>query len=109
VEPEHDQGEAKAAAPRPTNGTATAQPDGAAMLLEPHIRVLELLAEDKTLSQIAAELGYKHQTVKNYLAAIYGRLGVQTRGEQGRRDAVAIARERGVLSWEVARSGDQEH
>ncbi|MDP9381776.1 MAG: type IV secretory system conjugative DNA transfer family protein, partial [Chloroflexota bacterium] len=109
VDPEHDQGEAATPPPRPTNGTITPQPDGAAMLQEPHARVLELLAEGKTISQIATELGYKHQTVKNYLNTIYSRLGVQTRGDEGRRDAVAIARERHVISQDVERSGDQEH
>jgi DNA-binding CsgD family transcriptional regulator len=79
------------------------------MLLEPHVRALELLAEEKTLTQIAADLGYKQQTVKNYLTAIYSRLGVQTRGEQGRRDVVAIARERGVIPREVEGSDDYEH
>jgi DNA-binding CsgD family transcriptional regulator len=79
------------------------------MLQEPHVRVLELLAEEKSLSRIATELGYKQQTVKNYLMAIYGRLGVQTRGKEGRRDAVAIARERGVIPREVERSAYQEH
>ncbi|MDP9381631.1 MAG: helix-turn-helix transcriptional regulator [Chloroflexota bacterium] len=79
------------------------------MLQEPHVRVLELLAEGKTLTQIADELGYKHQTVKNYLTAIYSRLGVQTRGGEGRRDAVAIARQRRVIPREVQRSDDHEH
>jgi hypothetical protein len=109
MEPEHHHEHATTPAPGPTNGTATPQPDGAAMLQEPHIRVLELLAEEKTLSQIAAELGYRPQTVKNYLTAIYSRLGVRTRGPQGRRDAVAIARERRVISREIEHSDDLEH
>ena len=109
VEPEHARDETFTPTPRPTTTAPAPQPDGAAMLLEPHVRVLELLAEGRTLSQVATELGYRHQTVKNYLAAIYARLGVQTRGEEGRRDAVAIARERGVISQEIERPGDQEH
>ncbi len=109
TEPEHDHDGVTTPAPKLTRGAAPPQPDGAALLLEPHVRVLELLAEGKTLSQIAAELGYRHQTVKNYLTAIYSRLGVQTRGPQGRRDAVAIARERRVISREVEGSDDREH
>ncbi len=107
VEPEHDNGAATPAGP--TNGTNTPQPDGATMLQEPHIRVLELLAEGKSLSQVASELGYRQQTVKNHLMTIYSRLGVQTRGKEGWRDAVAIARERHVLSHEIERSDDREH
>jgi len=107
--PEHDHDDVISPAAGPTNGTTTSQPDGAAMLQEPHIRVLELLAEGKSLSRIATELGYRHQTVKNYLNTIYSRLGVQTRGDEGRRDAVAIARERRVIAQQIERSDDWEH
>lgn len=86
----------------------TPQPDGATLLTDRHVRVLALMAEGKPTAAIAGELGYKVQTVKNYTQAIYGRLGVQTRGDQGRRDAVAIARERGLVSPEPARGDDRE-
>lgn len=109
VEPEHDHVDITTPAPGTTNGAAAPQPDGAAMRLEPHIRVLELLAEGRSLTQIATELGYRQQTVKNHLMTIYSRLGVQTRGKEGRRDAVAIAMQRRVIPREIERSNDWEH
>lgn len=89
---------------------AAAQPDGAAMLQGPHLRVLELMAQRKSNKEITAELGWKQQTIKNYVTTIYGRLGVQTRGDRGRCDAVAIARKRGVISPEPTptRSADRD-
>lgn len=55
-------------------------------------RVLVLLAEDLTLAAIADRLVLSRNTVKSHVRLLYRRLGVGTRAE-----AVATARERGLL------------
>ncbi|MDP9350972.1 MAG: LuxR C-terminal-related transcriptional regulator [Chloroflexota bacterium] len=67
------------------------------------------MATGASNAEISDRLGLKGQAVKNHVYAIYGKLGVQTRGPQGRRDAVTIARERGVISREVVHCSEQEH
>lgn len=42
--------------------------------------------------QIAAELGIVTQTVRNYISALYDKLGVNSRAE-----AIVWARERGIV------------
>lgn len=54
--------------------------------------VLELLARGVTNDVIAKELGIATQTVRNYLSAVYDKLGVRSRGE-----AIVWARERGIV------------
>ncbi len=95
------------AVPDPDDVVISPQPDGAHLLQGVHVRVLELMAEGSTNAQIAVALDLKEQSVKNYVNTIYGRLGIQTRGEQGRRDAVAVARARRVISPKVSRDGDE--
>ena len=41
---------------------------------------------------IAKELGIATQTVRNYISAVYDKLGVRSRGE-----AIVWARERGIV------------
>lgn len=53
--------------------------------------VLELMAGGLNNDAIARELGVATQTVRNYIAAVYDKLGVHTRGE-----AIVWARERGI-------------
>ena len=53
--------------------------------------VLELMAGGLNNDAIARELGVAVQTVRNYIAAVYDKLGVHTRGE-----AIVWARERGI-------------
>ncbi|ADI13788.1 PAS domain S-box protein [Truepera radiovictrix] len=55
-------------------------------------QVLERLARGKSNEAIAAELGLATQTVRNYISAVYDKLGVRSRAE-----AVVWARERGVI------------
>lgn len=55
--------------------------------------VLELLARGFSNAQIAAHLGITERTVKFHLTSLFARLGAKRRTE-----AVAIARERGLLS-----------
>ena len=54
--------------------------------------VLELLARGYGNVQIAQELGLSRHTVRNYVATIYSKLGVNSRAE-----AVIWARERGLI------------
>lgn len=53
--------------------------------------VLDLLAQGKSYNTISDELGLARSTVRNYVAVIYGKLGVDTRPE-----AVVWARQRGL-------------
>ena len=55
--------------------------------------VLERVAKGMDNQEIAAELGLAPQTVRNYISAIYDKLGVRSRAE-----AVVWARERGLGS-----------
>ena len=55
-------------------------------------QVLEHLASGKTNDAIAAELGVATQTVRNYISAVYDKIGVRSRGE-----AIVWARERGLI------------
>lgn len=59
------------------------------------LRILHLLAEDRTNPQIAARIGFSDSTVRQETMAIYRFLGAE-----GRRDAVHIAGLRGLLSEE---------
>ncbi len=52
--------------------------------------VLECIASGRNNEQIATELGLSYATVRNYVARLYGKLGVHSRAE-----AVIWARERG--------------
>ena len=54
--------------------------------------VLARLARGANNEIIAAELGVAVQTVRNYVAAVYDKLGVHSRAE-----AVVWARERGIV------------
>ena len=54
--------------------------------------VLEQLASGKGNDAIAAELGLSAQTVRNYISAVYSKIGVNSRGE-----AIVWARERGLI------------
>ena len=53
--------------------------------------VLERLSRGANNEAIAADLGIATQTVRNYISAIYDKLGVHSRGE-----AIVWARERGI-------------
>lgn len=57
-------------------------------------QILERLAQGKNNTAIAEELGIKAQTVRNYVATVYDKLGVHTRAE-----AVVWARERGLAGF----------
>lgn len=59
-------------------------------LTERETEVLECIAAGKNNEQIASELGLSYATVRNYVARLYGKLGVHSRAE-----AVIWARERG--------------
>ena len=54
--------------------------------------VLERLARGLSNDQIAAELGLVTQTVRNYISAVYDKLGVNSRAA-----AIIWARERGIV------------
>ncbi len=70
---------------------------------EPSIEVLELTKRERQVlgrmaqgfsnDQIAESLGISKNTVRNYVAGVYGKLGVSSRAE-----AVVWARERGVVN-----------
>jgi DNA-binding NarL/FixJ family response regulator len=55
-------------------------------------QVLELLANGYSNAQIAAQLGISERTVKFHLSSLFARLGAKRRTQ-----AIAIARERGLL------------
>jgi LuxR family maltose regulon positive regulatory protein len=78
--------EANLAAPKLATPPGSA-PTGAEM------RVLDMLAVTANRGQIARELYLSESTVKTHLRRIYKRLGVASREE-----ALAVARERGLLS-----------
>lgn len=61
--------------------------------------VLGLIAAGRSNAQIAAGLGLSEQTVRNYAARVYSKLGVHSRAE-----AVVWARERGLVGVERLRS-----
>ena len=56
-------------------------------------QVLGRVAQGQDNEQIAQDLGITRNTVRNYVAAVYGKLGVSSRAE-----AVVWARERGIVS-----------
>ena len=56
-------------------------------------QVLGLMAQGQDNEQVAAILGISRNTVRNYVAGVYGKLGVSSRAE-----AVVWARERGITS-----------
>ena len=62
--------------------------------------MLRRLAGLESAREIAAELYVSHNTIKTQIRSIYRKLGVATRAE-----AVARARERGLLSRSPARPG----
>jgi DNA-binding NarL/FixJ family response regulator len=55
-------------------------------------QVLQLLANGNSNAQIAAQLGISERTVKFHLSSLFARLGAKRRTQ-----AIAIARERGLL------------
>ncbi|MBO0848187.1 MAG: AAA family ATPase [Pseudonocardia sp.] len=63
--------------------------------------VLRLLPTFRSLDEIGADLSVSVNTVKTHVRGIYGKLGVTSR-----RDAVAVARQRGLLGPEVITSAD---
>ena len=65
-------------------------PDRDVDLTERETEVLECIAAGRNNEQIATELGLSYATVRNYVARLYGKLGVHSRAE-----AVIWARERG--------------
>jgi LuxR family maltose regulon positive regulatory protein len=76
-------------------GGAPAAPPGPAAggdLTDRELAVLRRLTGDGSAREIAADLYVSHNTVKTQMRAIYRKLGVATR-----EDAVARARERGLL------------
>ena len=56
-------------------------------------QVLGALAQGLNNDQIAESLGISKNTVRNYVAGVYGKLGVSSRAE-----AVVWARERGIVN-----------
>src|SRR6185369_9988434 len=61
--------------------------------------VLSLLAQDRSASEIARSLTLAVSSVKGYTRHLYGKLGVNSRGE-----AIARARELGLVEAPVARA-----
>jgi PAS domain S-box-containing protein len=55
-------------------------------------QVLERMASGRDNRSIAAELGIKEQTIRNYITSIYAKLGLHSRA-----DAIVWARERGLV------------
>jgi LuxR family maltose regulon positive regulatory protein len=62
-------------------------------LTERERAVLNMLPTQRSFDEIALDLTVSHSTVKTHVRALYGKLGVNSR-----RDAVAAARRRGILS-----------
>ncbi|TWF80140.1 LuxR family maltose regulon positive regulatory protein [Pseudonocardia hierapolitana] len=65
-------------------------------LTERERAVLNMLPTQRSFDEIALDLTVSHSTVKTHVRALYGKLGVGSR-----RDAVAAARRRGILSPET--------
>jgi PAS domain S-box-containing protein len=68
------------------------EPNPGVALSKREREVLERLARGAGNDAIAAELGIAAQTVRNYISAVYGKLGVASRAE-----AIVWARERGIV------------
>jgi DNA-binding CsgD family transcriptional regulator len=68
------------------------EPGLAIQLSKREREVLERLARGTSNDAIAAELGIATQTIRNYISAIYDKLGVNSRAE-----AIVWARERGIV------------
>ena len=64
-------------------------------LSEREREVLRLLPSGSSNKAIAIQLGLSENTVKSHISHIFGKLGVQTRAE-----AVSVAIQRGLLSWD---------
>ena len=79
-------------------GAATAVPAAGGDLTDRELAVLRRLTGDGSAREIAADLYVSHNTVKTQMRAIYRKLGVATR-----EDAVARARERGLLPRSLSR------
>ena len=62
-------------------------------LTERERAVLSMLPTQRSFDEIALDLTVSHSTVKTHVRALYGKLGVNSR-----REAVATARRRGILS-----------
>jgi LuxR family maltose regulon positive regulatory protein len=62
-------------------------------LTERERAVLSMLPTQRSFDEIARDLTVSHSTVKTHVRALYGKLGVSSR-----RDAVATARQRGILA-----------
>ena len=71
----------------------TATREHPAGLTAREVEVLELLAEGRSNTEIAASLTISQRTAENHVAALLAKLGVPSR-----RDAVALATERGWLT-----------
>ncbi len=65
--------------PEPPAEEPAAGPPWLADLSERERAIVGLLAQGLSNKEIAAELGIKEQTVKNYLGAVYARMGVKDR------------------------------
>lgn len=71
-------------------GNQPGRPEGDVELTDRETQVLEGIAAGRNNEQLAQELGISYATVRNYVARLYGKLGVHSRAE-----AVIWARERG--------------
>ena len=80
--------------------SAPAPAGGEGELTDRELAVLRRLAGLESAREIASELYVSHNTIKTQTRSIYRKLGVATRAE-----AVARARERGLLSRSPARPG----
>ncbi len=73
-----------------------------------HLEVLELIGRGLNSRQMAQALGVGQQTVVNLCTTIYTRLGVEARGEEGRREAYERARQLGPVrgrGWRLGGAG----